>query len=1235
MRLAGIEKLGFYPTPPKTLARIAHYLDAQRNGVTRVLDPCAGYGEAVKYVGDTLKRNGATVSTYGVELSDVRGSKFHENLDHAINGDFNHVTLTPRTMSILYLNPPYDLEAATDSESGKKRQRVEYTFLKNSLPKLVYGGVLVYIVPLHIIQTKIYINYITNHLENIRIYRLPDDEFERFKQVVLFAQRKDIKEDRDNEEIPEYSNENLPPELPDSPEHIYVVPATRNNSFQFRLSVLDDEELIQHAQMHGAHTTRQWAQLNEAQDHSEFRPVIKLKVGHISNLITSGQTGVVHLGDSLAVGRTFKQVNKVKTLTDEDGNKTGEVTRDHFVTSVTTMDREGQLKSVSPTNGMGAFLEENGELISQLVAKKYKPLYQEPTEDEWRKLMPLMKSKRLAGRKNTGLFLAQKHIAVAIKRAIDKMGWVTLVGEMGTGKTATSIASAELLNQWPVAVLAPTHILDKWAAEVSLVIPDAKGFVIQDLADLIKFHKEWEPGKKWFAVMSKETAKLGPGWIPAYDRAKIHDGRRLRYGHRLPNGERYVVDLEIVRCPKCGALQRTTEGFYVVTPECYKDLPASIKDKLVVMSSDNRFNCLAPAPRRVGDPHDNTTVKEIVKDKDGEIIRCNEPLWRTENKAERNILGYFKDADGNWLPPEDLEKPEFDNYYARKEKARRWPLAEYIKDVMPHQWFKLLIADESHEYKAKGSSQAMAYHALRDASAAVINLTGTLFNGKSTSLFWSLYRNSKNIRRLYNFNSETAWAEMYGRLERTTMIGDTQEEDAAYSLKGKRRNTAKEIPGISPAIFGELLESTIFLKKSDINIKLPPYQEEIIRVDMGQAQAEQYHFMYDTLYEQFMTWIKSRDKVAMKAANRLLSTWLQRAMGRHDTGFRHEMVVWKAIPGKQPNAHRPFEVRSLPEFGMDADHYFPLNEDPDYSDDDPEESEEYTKWEDLIDDVPMFLPRIVRKDYILPKEQKAMEIIKREVRLGNKVILYVNQTGTKDIQDRLNAILKAANVRPQILPKTIAAKNRAKWIEKNERNIDVLICNPEAVKTGLDLVQFNRIIYYETTYKLDTLQQSMARIYRIGQNRDTKVYFLIYRDTMEEAFLPMISEKIKAAALLYGDNPDSAIVGEDSSASIQEEFLKRLQAGEIMNSEGLDSILTPLIEIENKEEDDDWDELATPEVEPEEDVPDSWTTTMGEEEEGEETERQSWEEFIKEQQSRKTRAKVKGKAVVEAQMLLF
>ena len=55
-------------------------------------------------------------------------------------------------------------------------------------------------------------------------------------------------------------------------------------------------------------------------------------------------------------------------------------------------------------------------------------------------------------------------------------------------------------------------------------------------------------------------------------------------------------------------------------------------------------------------------------------------------------------------------------------------------------FFDLLIGDEIHEYKGRGSAQGIAAGVLADACGKSLTLTGTLSGGYASTLFHLLYR---------------------------------------------------------------------------------------------------------------------------------------------------------------------------------------------------------------------------------------------------------------------------------------------------------------------------------------------------------------------------------------------------------------------------------------------------------------------------------------------------------------
>ena len=157
------------------------------------------------------------------------------------------------------------------------------------------------------------------------------------------------------------------------------------------------------------------------------------------------------------------------------------------------------------------------------------------------------------------------------------------------------------------------------------------------------------------------------------------------------------------------------------------------------------------------------------------------------------------------------------------------------------------------------------------------------------------------------------------------------------------------------------------------------------------------------------------------------------------------------------------------------------------------------------------LPAVVSGQAWLPKEGWLADFCRAEKHQGRKVLVYVRQTGTRDIQDRIQHSLEDSGLRATILSGSVSPRQREEWIAKRADSLDVLICNPKLVETGLDLVQFSSIVFAEIEYSLYTLWQALRRVWRLGQTKPVKALFSVYDGTMEAKALALIGKKMKAA----------------------------------------------------------------------------------------------------------------------------
>ena len=126
-------------------------------------------------------------------------------------------------------------------------------------------------------------------------------------------------------------------------------------------------------------------------------------------------------------------------------------------------------------------------------------------------------------------------------------------------------------------------------------------------------------------------------------------------------------------------------------------------------------------------------------------------------------------------------------------------------------------------------------------------------------------------------------------------------------------------------------------------------------------------------------------------------------------------------------------------------------------------------------------------------------------------------TQKRDVTARLEGILSNEGIRTAVLRASVDTTKREAWYARQIREgVQVVISHPKLVETGLDLLDFPTIIFYESGYSLHTLRQASRRSWRIGQRRPVRVKFLCYEGTMQTACLRLMGKKLLVALTMEG-----------------------------------------------------------------------------------------------------------------------
>ncbi|MBP8000050.1 MAG: hypothetical protein KA314_14855 [Chloroflexi bacterium] len=1113
-RLANIEKAGYFPLPASVTDLILTYLTAPHRG--RVLDPAAGEGVALLTLADKLD-----LEPFGIELHEGRAKKAqvlvqqglarrlqasrsavlpHLPTRRVLHDSYTGLITSRGGYNLLYLNPPYD----HDDEDG----RLEYQWLKLCRPHLQPGGVLIWVVPQHLLKFAPAARYIAGWYEKVQVFRFPDPEYAQFRQVVLFGVLRPRPIPPDSELVEKLSllaSGLFPlPALAPALEPVYTLPPLKvsDKQFIFRSWMVDPDEALVEVREQGARTTAAWREhLDASANHVPLRPLTPLKIGHMSSVIAAGhlnnqvlsastepdQWGDTEPGRSgtqtrlLIKGRNYKTIRKSSFSEPLPDGKTRITYLDteQVVTDITSVNAQGEIIRYKGPE-LETFLQQWITPLTDLVAQAYPPVYQFNLNGYGPILNSLSRGRVIPGLNGqTGLLPAQKHAAAAALTRLEKARDSIIVGEMGSGKSAIGAAIAAGMNARRTIILCPPHLVDKWQREARIVWPGVRAMALETISDVDAFFGDQPDSAPLIGVLKQTTARSASGWEHAYDLigpashshgSKGYDEVRRNWGDvsspikllDLPAeerqwrgrvlSERQIMALQGrgVCCPVCGEQQMN------------RDVPLSVRE-------------FKSATRRCDNPKCRSPLYQFSRNRSASQRRGSFLLYSEREKLIRQYTD-----QGEEVP------------YAIRE---RWtgsavrdtfgygkvPLSAYIKHRAKGR-LDLVLVDEAHQYKGIDSDQGYAMHHLAQAAHKVVALTGTVYGGKASSLFHLLFRLSPEMNQVYVDRDEIGqrrvkskeWITSYGILQTIETV--TLDEAGKQTANSRSNARMKELPGGSPAMLPWLLNRSVFLSLSDMGFPLPEYTEIPVSIPMAPEQEELYESLKDQLKEELKERLVKGDKSLL-------------------AGYLYALLFW-------PDSPRRGKVVTCPRDGK----------------------------------VVASIPRLP-DTFVGPKERAIIKLCQQEKAQGRRVLLLCGQTDTLDIQPEWKQMLADAGLKAAIL--RAEPSKREKWVEQQvQAGVDVLITHPRKVETGLDLLDFPTIVWMAVDYSVYTVLQASRRSWRIGQTEPVKVYFYAYESTLQEDALRLVAAKVAAALRVNGDT-----IADDSLAELDE-----LSGGDIVTT---------------------------------------------------------------------------------------
>ena len=277
-RLMNNVRMGYYPTDPENISHILKGLKFPKGVTTNLLDPCCGCGKALRQLAE-----GNNCFAYGVELDESRAEEAQTRLTRVGVGSFFHSRISSEAFHLLFLNPPY---LSVISEGGS-RTRHEKRFLIESLPHLMLGGLMIYVIPYYRLTADI-CKILADNFTDLSVWRFTDAEFKRFRQVAVFGTRK--KRGDDPETASQLENRSyVPDEIPcitEIEEDRYAVPDTVKKVEIFKGELFNEKELER--QLSHSDSLKRMISARSDLDRGTKHPLLPLSIGQIGLVGGSG-----------------------------------------------------------------------------------------------------------------------------------------------------------------------------------------------------------------------------------------------------------------------------------------------------------------------------------------------------------------------------------------------------------------------------------------------------------------------------------------------------------------------------------------------------------------------------------------------------------------------------------------------------------------------------------------------------------------------------------------------------------------------------------------------------------------------------------------------------------------------------------------------------------------------------------------------------------------------------------
>ena len=601
-------------------------------------------------------------------------------------------------------------------------------------------------------------------------------------------------------------------------------------------------------------------------------------------------------------------------------------------------------------------------------------------------------------------------------------------------------------------IMCPGHLVEKWKRETETRLPQSKSIIISNFEELLEVIPEIKNKNRGYHL-----------WL-------VMSKEAAKYGYE----ERPAAVWKNQKDKRTGVT-----GYYAspVTGKPIYRYEFEGKGRYRYRRAINLKELDFLKPNK-----DNYIIEEMVpffnnETKTWDERKVNTKLWQPVNSAidddthwiKMGKVGYvevnkirklydrLKDAS-NKTKEEKQALPELlkilDGEVPIQRAPRKYPIAKYINKFLKGH-IDYFIADEIQELKGKESLQGQAFGILLATAKKSLCLTGTLINGYASSLYYTLFRAFPQLMKQEGFEYSTESEKEFVRAY--GVYKTISSWNVAKDRNTGQRTSTKEMPGVSPLIFTKfLLENAVFITQEDMSEAMPGYEEIPIGIEMDNSLSTMYKQIEDEI-KTALTRGRTQKMKVMSQVTQLMSVFPDQPYGQKE--------IISPDNGKV-----------------------------------------------------VFTPPALNKDtYTNKKAEELLRICREKKEAGEKVLVYYHWTNRTDIGTDLPKYLEDNGIKAITMTSSVKSSTREEWIDKKlKEGYDVILCNPSLVETGLDLLAFTTIVFYQMGYNLFTMRQASRRSWRLSQEKNVQVYFLYYKETIQETILSLMASKLQASMAIEG-----------------------------------------------------------------------------------------------------------------------